>query len=75
VADKNIDMSKGIVDFIVANIESFNLADVSRACGIDRSKIQRRIIQGNWKDSEIQALETYFKNIRDGINKVLNENE
>jgi hypothetical protein len=68
-------MSKGIVDFIVANIESFNLADVSRACGIDRSKIQRRIIQGNWKDSEIQALEIYFKNIRDGINKVLNENE
>ena len=68
-------MSKGIVDFIVANIESFNLADVSRACGIDRSKIQRRIIQGNWKDSEIQALENYFKNIRDGINKVLNENE
>jgi hypothetical protein len=73
VADKNIDMSKGIVDFIVEHIESFNLADVSRACGIDRSKIQRRIIQGNWKDSEIQALETYFKNIRDGINKVLNE--
>jgi hypothetical protein len=75
VTDKNIDMSKEIVDFIVANIESFNLADVSRACGIDRSKIQRRIIQGNWKDSEIQALEIYFKNIRDGINKVLNENE
>jgi hypothetical protein len=73
VTDKNIDMSKRIVDFIVANIESFNLADVSRACGIDRSKMQRRIIQGNWKDSEIQALETYFKNIRDGINEVFNE--
>ena len=47
MTDKDIDMSKGIVDFIVANIESFNLADVSRACGIDRSKMQRRIIQGN----------------------------
>jgi hypothetical protein len=73
VTNKNIDMSKGIVDFIVANIESFNLADVSRGCGIDRSKLQRRIIQGNWKESEIQALEIYFKNIRDGINEVFNE--
>ncbi len=68
-------MSKRIVDFIVENIESFNLADVSRGCGIERSKLQRRIIQGNWKDGEIQALEIYFKNIRDGINEVFNESK
>ncbi len=68
-------MSKGIVDFIVANIDTFNIADVCRACNIDRSKMQRRIIQGNWKEGEIKSLEIYFKNIADGINQVFNESK
>ncbi len=67
-------MGNKTVDFLVNNIDHFNVTNIAKWCGIERSRMQRCITGANkFTDSEIQMLNKYFKAINDAITQVCNE--
>jgi hypothetical protein len=68
------DMRDKTVDFLVNNIDHFNVTTICKWCLIERSRMQRCITGTNeFKDSEIVKINTYFKAINNAVSQVCNE--
>ena len=62
-----------IIKYLVENLDKFNISAMAEAVGMSRSKVQRRLVQGNWTDEELANIENYFKTISNDIAKIYNE--
>jgi hypothetical protein len=62
-----------IIKYLVENLDKFNISAMAEAVGMSRSKVQRRLVQGNWTDEEVANIENYFKTISNDIAKIYNE--
>jgi len=62
-----------IIKYLVENLDKFNISAMAEAVGMSRSKVQRRLVQGNWTDEEVSSIENYFKTISNDISKIYNE--
>jgi len=62
-----------IIKYLVSNIDKFNVTELCNQCGIQRGRMQRCLVQGSWKDDELEKINQYFKTIANDITKVYNE--
>jgi len=62
-----------IIKYLVENLDKFNISAMAEAVDMSRSKVQRRLVQGNWTDEEVANIENYFKTISNDIATIYNE--